>query len=434
MKNILLVILILSPSFLYSQNEKTLDECIHIAWSENLDLQSSELRIQTTRLAYIASVGNFLPRLNLSADAGRNYGRSINPNTNEYTTDTFDEGSIGLDMTLSLFEGFSRINRVNFEKLNRKRSEWELKAFQNTIAYQVADAYYKLLLEQKMLELTIEQGKLSKRYMKQTEVFVELGLKSKSDLQEIKARYQGDTYRHQSRNNSCQLLLLQLKQLLNMTSKDTLIIQDSIDYENIPPYLIPNADALYAQSVELMPSLQIMNVRQHAAKKERAMASALFSPSIYTRFSMNTRFLDHFSTTQFDNNLGKYVGIGISLPILSGLERLTTLRKHKLNIDILQNDKELTEQQLYTEVEHTILSLRAGQEEQQQVLQQLHADRQVLKESERKWEEGLISLFQLMEARNRFVSAEAELVRVRLQIEMTMRMEKYYRTGSFVNK
>lgn len=56
----------------------------------------------------------------------------------------------------------------------------------------------------------------------------------------------------------------------------------------------------------------------------------------------------------------------------------------------------------------------------------------VLKESERKWEEGLISVFQLMEARNRFISAKAELVRVRLQVEMMRKLEKYYREGTFL--
>ena len=43
----------------------------------------------------------------------------------------------------------------------------------------------------------------------------------------------------------------------------------------------------------------------------------------------------------------------------------------------------------------------------------------------------MISVFQLMEARNRFIAAKAELVRVRLQIEMMMKLEKYYRQGTF---
>ena len=48
-------------------------------------------------------------------------------------------------------------------------------------------------------------------------------------------------------------------------------------------------------------------------------------------------------------------------------------------------------------------------------------------------EEGLVSVFQLMEARNRLLAAKAEKIRVRLQYELTSRLAMYYQTGSFIN-
>ncbi len=92
--------------------------------------------------------------------------------------------------------------------MNKERSEWELKEKQNELAYQVTDAYYKLILERKLLDLALEQSRLSERYLKQTEVFVELGLKSASDLQEVKARREGDIYRYQSRGNSSRIAFI----------------------------------------------------------------------------------------------------------------------------------------------------------------------------------------------------------------------------------
>ena len=315
--------------------------------------------------------------------------------------------------------------------MNRNRSEWALKERRNELACQVTDAYYKLLLEERMLDLALEQSRLSERYLKQTEAFVELGLKSVSDLQEVKARREGDIYRYQARQNGCRLALLRLKQLLNLHDEDTLAVQDTINYELLSAYPLPQTEELYTQSLVAMPSMRMMELRQRAARKEYAMAGGKFSPTVFARFSMASRYLDGFSTKQLNDNLGKYIGIGISIPLLSGLERLTTLRKHKLNIFRLRNEEELQKQQLYTEVEQTVLSLRSGYDEFRQVLQQFRAEELVLKESERKWEEGLISVFQLMEARNRFISSKAELARVRLQVDMTLKMETYYRTGSF---
>ena len=46
----------------------------------------------------------------------------------------------------------------------------------------MTDAYYKLILEKNCSILLWNKAGLSERYLKQTEVFVELGLKSASDF------------------------------------------------------------------------------------------------------------------------------------------------------------------------------------------------------------------------------------------------------------
>ena len=421
MRNIFFLLFLL-PVITYAQSAMSLDECIRLAWKQNPSIRNSAINIKEARTDYAAAIGTFLPRIVANAETGKRFGRSIDPDTNGYTEKTFEEGTIGLDMTLSLFEGFSRINQVRFRKINRERSKWELKDRQNELAYQVTDAYYKLVLERKLLNLALEQSRLSERYLKQTETF------------EVKARREGDIYRYQSRANSCRLSLLHLEQLMNFQSGDTLVIQDTIvELNKLPLLSLPSTETLYRQSLEVLPAMRMISLKQKAARKEYAMAGGAFSPSVYGRFTVGSNFYNTaFSARQLRDNIGKYIGIGISFPLLSGFERFTNQRKLKLNLYRLKNEEELEKQQLYTEIEQTLLSLRAGYTEHQQVLQQLSAETLVLKESERKWEEGLISVFQLMEARNRFISAKAELVRVRLQVEMMMKLEKYYREGTFL--
>jgi len=411
----------------------SLDDCIRLAYKQNPAVRNGVIGIKEAKADYIASVGAFLPHIVVNAETGKRFGRSLDPDTNGYTSESFEEGTVGLDMTLSLFEGFSRINQVRFRKMNKERSEWELKEKQNELAYQVTDAYYKLILERKLLDLALEQSRLSERYLKQTEVFVELGLKSASDLQEVKARREGDIYRYQSRGNNSRIALLHLKQLINIQPGDTLAILDTITASQLPPYSVSTVETLYAQSIEILPSMRMIDLKQKAAHKEYAIAGGAFSPSVFARFTVGSNYYNTaFSARQLRDNIGKYVGVGISFPLLSGLQRLTNQRKLKLNMYRLKNEEELEKQQLYTDIEQTLLSLHTGYSEHQQALSQLDAETLVLKESERKWEEGLISVFQLMEARNRFIAAKAELVRVRLQIEMMMKLEKYYRQGTFL--
>lgn len=434
MKHLFFLLLLILPSIACAQPAMSLDDCIHLAWKQNPQIRNKAIDIKAARADYAASIGAFLPRAVANAETGKRFGRSIDPDTNGYTNDTFEEGTVGLDMTLSLFEGFSRINRVRFQKLNRQHSQWELKDKQNELAYQVTDAYYKLILERKLLHLALEQSRLSERYLKQTEIFLELGLKSASDLQEVKARREGDIYRYQSRENSCRLALLHLKQLMNFQPEDTLLVQDTIAPADKLPFLpVSSAESLYNQSLQVLPAMRMMDLKLKAARKEYAVAGGAFSPSVYARFTVGSNFYNTaFSARQLRDNIGKYIGIGVSFPLLSGLERITHQRKLKLAVYRLRNEEELEKQQLYTGIEQTLLSLRSGYQEHQQASLQLEAEARVLKESERKWEEGLISVFQLMEARNRFIAAKAELIRVRLQVEMMRKLEKYYREGTFL--
>ena len=377
MKRFLLLLLLSVPVFLLAQSAMSLDDCIRLAYKQNPAVRNGVIGIKETKADYIASVGAFLPHIVVNAETGKRFGRSLDPDTNGYTSESFEEGTVGLDMTLSLFEGFSRIN--------------------------------------------------------QAEVFVELGLKSASDLQEVKARREGDIYRYQSRGNSSRIALLHLKQLMNIQPGDTLAILDTITASQVPPYSVSTVETLYAQSIEILPSIRMIDLKQKAAHKEYAIAGGAFSPSVFARFTVGSNYYNTaFSARQLRDNIGKYVGVGISFPLLSGLQRLTNQRKLKLNMYRLKNEEELEKQQLYTDIEQTLLSLHTGYSEHQQALSQLDAETLVLKESERKWEEGLISVFQLMEARNRFIAAKAELVRVRLQIEMMMKLEKYYRQGTFL--
>ena len=67
-----------------------------------------------------------------------------------------------------------------------------------------------------------------------------------------------------------------------------------------------------------------------------------------------------------------------------------------------------------------------------QALEQLRTSTVTLKESEEKWEEGMISVFELMEKRNLYILAKAELSRTRLQYELKSRTVDFYRTGTFL--
>ena len=63
--------------------------------------------------------------------------------------------------------------------------------------------------------------------------------------------------------------------------------------------------------------MRMIDLKRKAARKEYAMAGGAFSPSVYARFTVGSNFYNTvFSARQLRDNIGKYVGIGISFPLL----------------------------------------------------------------------------------------------------------------------
>lgn len=420
----------------------TVDSCMHYAVERNLMLNNSRLDTRIAHEDFTAAIGDFLPSVSTNGAFGKRMGRSVDPKSNMYTTSSFLESTLGVDISMPLFNGFLRINRAQFARLNKQLSGVAEKAEVNRVAFEVMDACYVYLFDRKMHALAIEQRKLSERYHAQMLEYVDLGLRSPSDLQEVKARLQSDIYQEQVKGKTERLSLLTLKELLQMRNTDTLAIRepDESGQEALLLVLYAAPD-VYAESEAVLPEFRMMDLRERASRKSLAVASGAFSPSIRAEFSLYSGYYDtergadgHIVSfgRQMKNNWNKYIGLRVSFPIFSGLSRFTNVRKERLRLQQVRNSNEQQRISLYKEIEDACLTLQASAEEHRQAVLQLEAVTTMLHESEEKWKEGLISVFELMEKRNQYISAKAELSRTWLQYNLKHRLVEFYRTGSFL--
>lgn len=413
--------------------QTTLDDCIRYAWEHQASIQHAAIEVKEARADRTVAWGSFLPRVSAQAEVGRRVGRSLDPMTNGYTNDSYNQGTVGMEVTLSLFEGFARLQRLSYARKTVEEKQWNQLAVQNEVAYRVMEAYGKALLDEQLEQLAEEQRKLGEQYLKEVEVQEALGLKSAADRREVEARYQGDVYRCQSYRKSRRLSLLYLKELMGMEEADSLSLclpSEVTDRWVCEP---PIANDIYGQSLAVLPRYKALELREKAAHRRYAAAWGPFTPSVYARFSWGSDYYDSlYSLHQLRNRWSKYIGIGISFPLLTGMERYAEVRKKKLAWQRTRHELQQERLHLHTETERVIQSLQADAEEYRQLCLQVAAEEQVLKETKRRWEEGLVSVFVLMEARNRLLAAKAERMRVQLQYALASRLADYYRTGTFM--
>ncbi len=219
--SLFLLVFLASPGNLRAQSGWTVDDCMRYAVEQNYRVRNSRLDTRIAGEDLAAAYGDFLPSVSATGALGKRLGRSVDPKTNLYTSSSFLESTMGLNVSLPVFDGFTRVNRLQFRKLNKQIGGLTEQIEENRIAFEVMDAFYRLCFDKKMYELAVEQRKLSERYHEQMLEYVDLGMRSPSDLQEVKARLQSDIYQETVKANGCRLSLLALKELLNMRDTDT---------------------------------------------------------------------------------------------------------------------------------------------------------------------------------------------------------------------
>lgn len=98
----------------------TVDDCMRYAVEQNYRVRNSRLDTRIAGEDLTAAYGDFLPSVSATGALGKRLGRSVDPKTNLYTSSSFLESTMGLNVSLPVFDGFTRVNRLQFRKLNKQ--------------------------------------------------------------------------------------------------------------------------------------------------------------------------------------------------------------------------------------------------------------------------------------------------------------------------
>ena len=86
---------------------------------------------------------SLLPNFNAFSSQVYNFGRAIDPLTNDFTIENISSNKFSLSSSVDLFDGFNKINTINRDKNSLKFSELELERLVNRVYMDVIDAIYK---------------------------------------------------------------------------------------------------------------------------------------------------------------------------------------------------------------------------------------------------------------------------------------------------
>lgn len=421
----------------HSQDNWSLDACIDYALKHNLKLNDLDYRSKSSKENYRQSFRELLPSLSGNSSYNIQFGRSIDPNTNEIVSSDFFSNNYSLNADIDVFRGFQKLNTIASTKFLYKATREENLQERYLLAFRVMTAFYDVQFFEGLLQISKEQVEISLTNYNLVKRQIELGLKAGTDKFEAEAVLIADRLVvTQSENNlkAAKLKLIQEMNLENVTTiKINPIKEELLQDENKFQQIV--ADSVYNEALSFIPIIKAQRLRTRAAKKDIAIARGNLYPSLTFSAGYGTGFFETNIDatgevipfkTQIKDNASQFIGISLRIPISEKWRNRSQIKQKKIALLQTTNNLNIQKQELNKAIQELVQSYEATIVESEQTKQNEASRLLAFNIAQKKSEKGLISALELYQSKNLYAKTQNENLQVKLKLKVQKKTLDFY--------
>jgi len=210
----------------------SLRECIQIALKNATTVQKAENTYELTGAQVLSNYGQFLPSLSLSSsytlysNSNNLQQTAINQVVAGDTLSTINTSIVStesrsarysINSSLNLFNGFSDYAALKQSLRNEDAAKYSLARAKEQIAFDVAQGYLQVLLDQELLKISQETYTASQKQLRKIQEQVRIGSKAEADLYQQEAAVSSDELAVINSENALRTSKLLLLRRLRLT-------------------------------------------------------------------------------------------------------------------------------------------------------------------------------------------------------------------------
>jgi outer membrane protein len=460
--------LLLGCFFLNAQDKWDLRRCVEYAVQNNISVKQEDIRAQLAKLTYEQSNYSKYPSLNFSTSAGVNSGRSIDRTTNLYTTQNIFFNSYGLQANVDLFNFGSKRNTIAANRFAYEASVASIDKVKDDISLNVAGTYLQVLLNKEQLRIDSIKVQQTNAQLVNTRKLVQAGSVPELNALQLEAQLAQDSANLITAQGSIIKSLLLLKALLQLdagTSFD--VVTPPVELIPVEPISLLQPEDVYRLALQNLPQQRANNLLLMSAQKNADAAKGFMYPNlsmganVQTNYSnsknqplitariprldsvgyvKNTNvgvfksdtvavynFISDPYFNQFKNNLGRGIGLTLSIPIFNGLSARTNWQRAKLNIrtyELQQQQDNLTlKQDIYNAYTDAVTSLETFSASNKTV----STAEKAYDFAQKRWTAGLLNTLDLITTQNNVYTARQQRLLAQYNYVFKMKVLEFYR-------
>lgn len=425
-----LFIVVISASVL-AQEVITLKRATELVIENNLQIKQAQFTEAISDENLSQSKLALYPNLNANTGLNFNFGRSIDPLTNQFINQAITSTSGNLTSSTSLFQGFRKVNEISQNKLQLEADKSNTQKVKNDLVLAVVTNYLSVLNAQDLLIAANQQLDISKQQLDIEQKFYDVGSKTLADLSQAKSQVATAEFNVTNAKNQVDLAFLNLAQLLER--------DPSVPFEIEKPKIdnISNVNATYSaldvfNTASLnFPDIKLADLRKQVLEKQIDIARASYFPSLNLQSGFGTRYSNGtFGNTSFTgqvkDNFNQFIGFGLTIPIFNGLSAKSSVRRANINFQNAMLSEQLAKNNLNKVINQAVYDLRAAEKRYYSAQTAYESSKDAFNVIQQRYVVGLVNSLDFNQAQTNLNKAQFDQIQARYDFIFRGKVIDYY--------
>lgn len=393
----------------------TLSDCITYAVEHNITLKNASLNKTQASVNYRKSKASRLPNLFGSASQSFTNGNSIDPITSNYVTDQIYSTNLGLNSTVTLFQGNQINNQISQNKILLNQSTFLEEETKNNVILSVLENYLQVLHAKEGITIAKNNLESTQKEVERAKARLDAGTIALSDYTEAISQAATNKYAFINAKNTYQQYLIALKQLLELAPTQD-IETESLDNETDYSTILINKIDIYNKALGILPEVEASNLEIKANEKDLDIAKGAYLPTLSLTTSLGTGYTSINNSTfsdQLNVNFNQRIGLSLNIPIFNRNQTKAAVKTAEINIEKSKINKLTTEKEVYKKVETAYQNALSTQEQLVAAKASMEAAKQSYILAQKKYKLGGLSTTDLVISQNTYTSAQQDYLQAK---------------------
>ncbi len=470
-KRFLGILIILIPSFIYAQEKWDLRRCVEYAMKNNISVKQADVQARIAALQLQQAKLNKWPTASFTGNMGWQFGRSIDPTTNLYTTTNFFFNQFQLQGGAQIYNWGRIKNTQAAADFNAQAAKIDIEKAANDVALNVASYYLQVLAANEQIEISKVQIAQTKAQYDITKRKVDVGALPELNLAELESQLATDSSNLIAAQTTFDQNVLLLKALLNIDMAAPFGV-DTPPVETIPlePLAELQPDYVYKLALGNWPEQRAYDLRIKGAGKNIKVNKTSMYPSISGFYGLGTTY-NNLSQIQVDTihyippptpigtvsvdgtdykvynsspvtipvlgkqryfdqlniNFSQNIGIGITIPIFNNGNYRMSYERSKLDLKTLQLQKQQADQTLQSNIYTAYSNSVAAMEKYNASVKAVASAQKAYDFALKRYDVGLLSTIDLLTNQNNLLRAKLQALANHYDYVFKMKVLEFYK-------